>query len=61
MGMNVEYLKTWLREETREKDPDTENWDKLVIIMKLEFRDGYILEALACQGGGCGWARPLGR
>ena len=32
MGMKAEHLKKWIREATREKDPDTEKWDKLVRI-----------------------------
>ena len=45
-GMNVEHLKTWLREETREKDPDTKKWDKLASILQVAFRYGYIPEEL---------------
>ena len=39
-SMKSENLKTWLQEATREKDPDTEKWDKLVSIMQVAFRDG---------------------
>ena len=38
--MKAEYLKTWLREATREKYPDIDKWDKLVSIMQVAFRDG---------------------
>ena len=33
-------------EATREKDPDTEAWDKLVSITQVAFGDGYIPEAM---------------
>ena len=42
-GMKEEHPKTWLREETREKDPDTKKWDKLVSIKQVAFWDIYIL------------------
>ena len=44
--MKAEDLKSWLCEATREKDPDTEAWDKVVSVMQLAFWDGYILEAM---------------
>ena len=44
--MNVEHLKTWLREATMEKDPDTKKWDKLASIPQVAFRYGYIPEEL---------------
>ena len=28
-------MKVWIRKETREKDPETRRWDKLVSVMKL--------------------------
>ena len=45
-GMKAEHLKAWLRAATREKDPDTETWDKVVSVTQVEFREGYIPEAL---------------
>ena len=45
-GMKVEHLKSRLREATREKDPDTESWKKVVSVMQVAFWEGYILEAL---------------
>ena len=44
--MKSEHLNTCLREANREKYPDTEKWDKLVGIMQVAFRDGYIPEAI---------------
>ena len=44
--MKAEYLKTWLREATREKYPDIDKWDKLVSIMQVAFRDRYIPEEI---------------
>ena len=44
--MKEEYLKAWLRVVTREKDPDTKTWDKVVSVIHVAFREGYILEAL---------------
>ena len=37
LEMKAEHLKTWLREAPREKDPDSEKWDKFVSIMKVAF------------------------
>ena len=45
--MKAEHLKTWLWESTREKDPDTKKWDKLVSITQVAFRYGYIPEEMA--------------
>ena len=45
-GMKAEHLKTWLREATREKEPDSEKWAKLVSITQVVLRDGYIPEAM---------------
>ena len=47
-GIKREQLKLCLREATREKYPETEHWNKLASITELAFRDGHILEALAC-------------
>ena len=44
-GMKAEQLNTWLREASREKDPDTKKRDKLMSINKVVFQDGCILEA----------------
>ena len=46
MGMKVEHIKAWLWEETREKYPDTETWDKVVSVIQVAFWEGYIPEAL---------------
>ena len=43
--MKSEHLKTWLREATRENEPDTYNWYKLVSITQVAFWDRYIPEA----------------
>ena len=45
-GMKAERLKSWLREATREKEPDTETWEKVISVTKLAFQEGYILESL---------------
>ena len=45
-GMKAEHLKAWLRAETREKEPDTETWDKVVSVIQETFQEGYIMEAL---------------
>ena len=37
-GMKAEHLKAWLQAETREKDPDTETWDKVVSVIQVAFR-----------------------
>ena len=44
--MKAEHLKSWLWEATREKEPDTKTWDKVVSVIQVEFWEGYILEAL---------------
>ena len=41
-GRRPDHLKNWLREATREKDPDTRWWEKLVSVTKLAFREGRI-------------------
>ena len=45
-GRRPDHLKDWLREATREKDLDTRQWDKLVSMTKLAFREGCILTEL---------------
>ena len=45
-GINVEHLKAWLWEATREKYQYTETWDKEVSVIQVAFWEGYILEAL---------------
>ena len=40
-------LKVWLREANRERDPDTELWEKMVSVTRLAFREGHIPAALA--------------
>ena len=44
--MTVEHLKAWLRAATREKEPDTETWEKVISVIQVEFREGYTPEAL---------------
>ena len=44
--MKAEHLKAWLRAATREKEPDTKTWDKVVSVIQVAFLEGYILEAL---------------
>ena len=46
MGMKAEHLNVWLQAETREKYPGTKAWDKVVSVIQVEFREGYITEAL---------------
>ena len=41
------YGREALRELTREKDADTEKWDKLVSTMQVALWDRYIAEAMA--------------
>ena len=48
-GMKVEHLNSWLRDATREKEPDTETWDKVVSVIQVAFWEGYIPEALMWQ------------
>ena len=45
-GMKAKHLKTWLRAATKEKDLDTEMWDKVVSFIQVVFWEGYIPEAL---------------
>ena len=42
----TENLKEWLRAATREKEPDTETWDKVVSVIHVAFWEGYIPDAL---------------
>ena len=44
--MKAEHFKAWLLAAKREKDPDTKTWDKVVSVIKIAFREGYIPEAL---------------
>ena len=46
LEMKAEHLKEWLRAATREKEPETETWEKVVSVIQVEFREGYILEDL---------------
>ena len=46
MGVKVEHLKAWLRAATREKEPDTKTWGKVVSAIQVAFWEGYIPEAL---------------
>ena len=39
-------MKTYLWGGTREKDPETKKWDKLVSITQVAFRYGYIPETM---------------
>ena len=57
--MVEEHLKKWLRNATKEKYTEREDWEKLVSIKKSAFWDGHILELLECtmmvlipKGGG---------
>ena len=44
--MKEEKLKAWLRAAIREKEPNTKTWDKVVSVIQIAFREGYIMEAL---------------
>ena len=44
--MKAEHLKAWLQAATREKDPDTKTWDKVVSVIHVVFWEGNIPEAL---------------
>ena len=46
LGMKAEHLMAWLRSVTREKDPDTETSDKVIIVVQISFQEGYIPESL---------------
>ena len=43
--MKAEHLNAWLRAVTREKDPDSKTWDKVVSVIQVAFWGGYIPEA----------------
>ena len=45
-GMKAEHRKAWLWSATREKNPDTKTWDKVVSVIRVAFWEGYIPEAL---------------
>ena len=45
-GIKQEQLKAQLRAATREKEPDTERWEKVVSFIQVALREGYITEAL---------------
>ena len=40
--MKAEHLKAWLQAEIGEKYPGTEVWDKVVSVIQVAFREGYI-------------------
>ena len=44
-GMKAEHLNAWLWAATRDKDLDTKTWEKVVSIIQVAFRKGYIPEA----------------
>ena len=44
--MKVEHLQAWLQAATRDKDTDTETWDKVVSVIHIAFWEGYIPDAL---------------
>ena len=44
--MKAEQLTAWLQAATREKDLDTETWEKEVSVIQVAFQEGYIPEAL---------------
>ena len=44
--MKAEHIKAWLRAATREKDPDTKMWVKVVSDIQVGFQEGYIPGAL---------------
>ena len=37
LGMKAEHLKAWLQAARREKETDTETWDKVVSVIQVEF------------------------
>ena len=39
-GMRAEHLYQWLQEATREEDPETTHWQKVVVIVQAAFRNG---------------------
>ena len=38
--MRAEHLYQWLQEATREEDPETTHWQKVVVIVQAAFRNG---------------------
>ena len=44
--MKAKHLNAWLRAATREKDPDIETWDKVVSVIQVAFREGFIPKPL---------------
>ena len=44
--MKDEHLKARLQAETREKYPGNKAWDKVVSVIQVVFREGYIPKAL---------------
>ena len=49
LGIKAKQLKAWLRAATREKEPNIETWDKVVSVIQVAFREGYILGVLICK------------
>ena len=45
--MRVEHLHQCLREATQEEDPDIANWEKVVAIVQVGFKEGFLAEACA--------------
>ena len=48
LGFRAEHLNVCIREVKRQKYPKPRQWDKLVSVAKLAFREERILLALAC-------------
>ena len=48
-GMRAEHLRMWLRAMTREERLDPGNWEKVVAIIKEDFRGGELVVSCACQ------------
>ena len=46
-GMQVKHLHQCLREATQEEDPDIANWEKVVAIVQVGFKEGFLAEACA--------------
>ena len=44
--MKTEHLNSWLLAATRDKEPETKTWNKLVGVIQVAFQKGYIPEAL---------------
>ena len=47
LGVRAENLHQWLQEATQEKDLDATNWEKVVVLVQAEFREGYLAEYYA--------------